>query len=350
MSNLGRKQQDVRQANRELVFRLFRRHKILSCTELAEKTGLSNAGAEKIIDGLYENGYVRLAAAPPRTSKGRRPIFYEINPDAGVITAFNFTDSEWYVLDLCGNELFAEPLEAGTVTESSVQKIITRTLEVLAGFDAPHICCLVALVGKSDKGTGKVVYSKRFTEGLELKKLLSEGLNVPVSIENDTYLMLAAEGDKRDLNDCVYMYIGKGISCAFRLAGKMYHGVQGLAGELGGLKFNYGGGLEQTLDFDTLKKSDAYLVTDKSGYDFATLERLAAYMARTAVLLDLDEIILGCPFPEVAAFLGKKLTQSAKTMNAHRLKVNVINMPKADDGLKLTAAATAHSVIIESIR
>ena len=102
MAEKGKIPQDIRVANRELIFKLLRKRTPLSCTEIARQTRLSNAGVEKIVDGLVEKNLLVVCKEEHPKVKGRRPICYGINGRAGAVAAFNFTDGYVSVLDIAG--------------------------------------------------------------------------------------------------------------------------------------------------------------------------------------------------------------------------------------------------------
>ncbi len=69
-----------------------------------------------------------------------------------------------------------------------------------------------------------------------LKKLLQRRLRVPVSIDNDVNLMTLAEwiyGAGRGVNNLVCMTLGTGVGGGLVLAGRLYRGTDGWAGEIG---------------------------------------------------------------------------------------------------------------------
>lgn len=71
---------------------------------------------------------------------------------------------------------------------------------------------------------------------LPVGKLLSERLNMPVYLENDANCAAVAEhrlGAGRGHDHLIYCTIATGIGGALILNGKLYHGMHGMAGEIG---------------------------------------------------------------------------------------------------------------------
>jgi len=70
-------------------------------------------------------------------------------------------------------------------------------------------------------------------------KLLERGLGVPVRVAND--LAVAAWGEKRfgaakGIDDVVLVFVGSGVGGGLILGGRLHHGAQGVAGEVGHVK------------------------------------------------------------------------------------------------------------------
>jgi glucokinase len=86
----------------------------------------------------------------------------------------------------------------------------TRTVQT-----SPHISCL---------------------RGVPLEELLSRTLSLPVVTENDANAAAYGEwvnGSGRGRQHMVYLTLGTGLGCGLVIAGKLYRGISGYAGEMG---------------------------------------------------------------------------------------------------------------------
>jgi glucokinase len=94
---------------------------------------------------------------------------------------------------------------------------------------------LAALVSVRD---GRALSSPNLPElnGLHLAKTLSEGLSIPVVLENDATAAAIGEhwlGSSKDVESSVFVTLGTGVGGGLILDGRVYRGVDGTAGEIG---------------------------------------------------------------------------------------------------------------------
>lgn len=95
----------------------------------------------------------------------------------------------------------------------------------------------VGIPGAVDNETGRVSHAVNLgVEGLELGAELAENLGVPVRVEND--VNAAALGafhllDLPDSRSMAYLNLGTGLAAGLVLAGQLWRGSRGTAGEIG---------------------------------------------------------------------------------------------------------------------
>lgn len=80
--------------------------------------------------------------------------------------------------------------------------------------------------------------------GMEIGKILSERLNLPVFVDNDVNAMALAEcrfGAARHSKEVLCVTVGTGIGGAVIIGGKVIHGYNYTAGELGHITINFEG-------------------------------------------------------------------------------------------------------------
>jgi glucokinase len=90
--------------------------------------------------------------------------------------------------------------------------------------------------------TGSVMVSNHLPlDGLPFKALMSERLDMPVVVDNDTNAAILAEhqaGAARGADDAVMLTLGTGIGGGLLFGGEVYHGTAGAAAELGHIVVN----------------------------------------------------------------------------------------------------------------
>lgn len=349
MAEKGKIPQDIREANRELIFKLLRKSAALSCTEIAKETGLSNAGVEKIVDGLVEKGLLVIKKEEYPKVKGRRPIRYCINGDAGAFAAFNFTDGYVSVADVAGKELFLErlPDSDGVYTREALCEFLDGLKAKCESENIRIAVSAVALVGKQRSGDGEIVFSKAFEEGINLKDIFENRLGVPAMITNDTYLALIAEMNCRKITDAVYIYFGNGISCAFVMGGLVYSGAGGFAGELGMLSFFGGEKYETELSKKVLEQIDE----TRDEREFASrTENIIAFLVNVCKIFDFRDVIIGGPYQTFSALAADKLNEKLAAEKFLATRASVAVSGSVGEGLFLSALGFAHSVLIRKLQ
>lgn len=104
----------------------------------------------------------------------------------------------------------SSPIQAVGVGIPGLLTASTRTVQT-----SPHIPCI---------------------SGVRLEGLLSSALSLPVVTENDANAAAYGEwisGAGRGRKHMVYLTLGTGLGCGLVIAGKLYRGASGYAGELG---------------------------------------------------------------------------------------------------------------------
>jgi len=96
----------------------------------------------------------------------------------------------------------------------------------------------VGAPGVIHEQTGVVVKSPNFPDwnNLPLKKTLEGSLNLPVFIENDANAAALGEqwrGAAKDIRSMIFLTLGTGVGGGIVLDGKIWHGADGMAGEVG---------------------------------------------------------------------------------------------------------------------
>lgn len=144
-------------------------------------------------------------------------------------------------------------------------------------------------------------------KNIEVRKIFSEKLGVPVFVENDARVAGLAEtrlGAAKGFRHVFYITVSTGIGSAIIIDGKIYHGADGAAGEFGQMKLLDGSILEQkfagpaierlfglptTQLADLIRKNDAGA---KAAVDYLT-HGIGTFLANVATLLNPQIIVVG---------------------------------------------------------
>jgi glucokinase len=217
-----------------------------------------------------------------------------------------------------------------------------------------------------------------------LGRLLSERLNIPVSLDHDAKSAAVGEyyfGGGKGEHSMVYIVVGTGVGAAIITDGKVFRGTNNMAGELGHITLNRDGELcpcgsrgcvetytsgpwlarryqhrKARIGGDELPRPvTGELVTELALHgDPVALqimreagEALGTAIASTAMLLDIERYIIGSSVAKAGDLLlepaRQTLINSAYRSIATRIRIDVSTM--VDDGPILGCAWQARSLL-----
>jgi len=219
-------------------------HGPLTRNRICELVGVSKPTASMMMTRLIAAGVVeergQVAGSP-----GRNAVLYaaRIDRPLGVAIAIDAFELRARVVDAAGSErplvTIQLPREVG---ERSAVDEVRRAIEeasAAAGTDPAAVHTVgIGTAGYIDPGGEGTLFSETLpgwpTTGL--RATLEQALGVTVYIENDVNLAAVAEretgaGEGRDV--FVLLWLGNGLGASFDIAGDLYRGTFGGAGEIG---------------------------------------------------------------------------------------------------------------------
>jgi predicted NBD/HSP70 family sugar kinase/biotin operon repressor len=236
----------LRDRNRRQLVDALRRRGSASRADLARLTGLSRSTVSTLVTDLQASGLVverEQDARPPQ--QGRPATLLALDGSAGLILGIDFGHDQVHVAiaDL-SRTILAERVQALDVDNSACESLsaaVALTGEAVAdaGLDAQRILAAgVGLSGPIDRETGTVHAGKILAgwDGIRPVAELSARLDLPVHLDNDANLGALAEvtlGAGVGARDALYLMVSGGIGAGLILAGELYRGTGGIAGELG---------------------------------------------------------------------------------------------------------------------
>lgn len=153
------------------------------------------------------------------------------------------------VIDIGGTVIKSGLFEDGEITAlrecptnagrggAAVLQTVAGVIKDYGAVEAAGICT----TGQIDAEEGVVKFAGPNIpnyRGLEIKRILSEQLGIPVFVENDVNAAALGEahfGGGRDYEDFLCLTYGTGIGGAIIRDGRVYHGTNFAAGEFGGI-------------------------------------------------------------------------------------------------------------------
>ncbi|TQL67955.1 putative NBD/HSP70 family sugar kinase [Nocardioides albertanoniae] len=245
----------LRTANRSQVLELLARSAPVSRADLAQQTGLSRSTVSSIVQELLGSGEIveTTAGALPRGG-GRPPSLLTVNGSPGTRVGVDIGHRHVRVAiaDLAGARLADREirLDADNSAVETIDRAAALVRECLAEAGIDPKTDRILGVGMGIPGPvdphGGIVVSPILANWMDLAPgdELARRLGVPVRVENDANLGALAEfaqGAAREVDDVIYVKASSGIGAGLILAGKLYRGVTGIAGEIGHVRFEDNG-------------------------------------------------------------------------------------------------------------
>ena len=223
------------------MVRLVRAHGAISRVALARELKLVASTAGIYADRLIENGYL-IESKPLARGLGRPPVLITLNPRKGRFIGVDFDARQIRTVAL---DFAQQPLEQRSRTiparaitggvlamiEESIREIIGPTQDDVLGIG-------LGVPGPVDAARG-IARAYQFIpdwRDVPVKTRIAAEFEVPVFVENNLRSMALAElwcGEGRGLQDLVCLGIRSGIGTGIIVGGKLLHGDNDMAGEIG---------------------------------------------------------------------------------------------------------------------
>lgn len=210
-------------------------------TDLAKDMDLSIPTVTKVVDKMYEQGYID-EYGKLETSGGRHPILYGLNTDSAYFVGVDVT---WNcvnigIINFKGDILKLQmgiPFERRDTLEC-IDELCHYIQNFINGLtlDQEKILHInVTLCGRVNPELGYCHSFFNFGER-PLAEILTERLKIDTSIDNDSRAMLYGEcikGVVRGAKNVLFINIGWGLGMGIMIDGKLYKGKSGFSGEVG---------------------------------------------------------------------------------------------------------------------
>ncbi len=212
-----------------------------SLADLASELGTSIPKITRIVSDMEDAG-ILADLGKQELGTGRRPSVYGLNPGAGHFVGVEVGQDSIAiaVTDFTGRVLqFHDgiPYEL-TSSEESVTGLCQTINKYIRKYHLNPESILSAGINLTGRVNHKTGYSYTYyiSEEKPIKEILEQGLNVPVSIENDSRGMAFGEymsGIAGDADTILFLNVGWGLGMGMVLDGKLFHGKSGFSGEIG---------------------------------------------------------------------------------------------------------------------
>jgi len=215
----------------------------VSRAQIARDSDLSKPTVSQALAALLEAGLVR-EAGRSRGSRGPAAVLYELNPRAGWVVGLDVgRDFVRAAIANLSGDIVARRDERARVRSQAT--LISQIGDIAHGVAAEAgvkwgqvTFATVGSPGVFDPETGHVALAHALPGWgrTGLVQAVQEVLGTKAGFENDVNLAALGEqwlGLGKDVSNFVYLHVGTGVGAGLVLAGELYRGQTGSAGEVG---------------------------------------------------------------------------------------------------------------------
>ncbi len=210
----------------------------LSCLEISLLIGKSIPLTTKMLTDLIKKGVVSETGFAQSTG-GRRPLMYSLKPEVLYVVAVAMDQliTRIAILDLHNKIVAEERIELPLAKNEAARSLLTQHISSVIERSGIHpdmfVGVGIGMPGFIDVKKG-INYSYLDNEGKNIAHYISNVMQLPVLIDNDSTLLALAElrfGAARNTKNTLIINIGWGIGMGLVLNGELYRGNNGFAGE-----------------------------------------------------------------------------------------------------------------------
>jgi glucokinase len=234
----------LRRVNSAEILRLLRLHGPCSRADLVRASGLSAPTVSSSVEYLERKGLVEEVGVG-NSKKGRPPGLLRFNRSFGYVAG---VDIGGFAVRIALADLEGDVIGRLSLTipvPATPQRLVSMIRVGLARLQKMHavpkgklVAIALGAPGITDLGAGVVRSAPHLAgwKNVPLRQMISASLGVPAAVENDVNLAALGEGwrgSARSVPDFVFVAIGTGVGAGIVLNGRLYHGADWSAGEIG---------------------------------------------------------------------------------------------------------------------
>lgn len=247
--------QDIRERNEKIVLYLIYKSKGISQSEVSLSTGLKPPTVLRIFSNLEQKELIKICSAQKDITdkKGRKPVFYCVNPKAFFIIGLNFwaKSVSIVIVDFRHDVVyensanFKKETDAIEVTDKLIQ-LIEESLKKLRIPRKKLLGIGIGSPGKIDMDKGRIMYYSEIDNmnDFNLGDIIEKKFGIPVYISNNCSVMALSEyryGESKGCDSLLAILIRTGVGGAFISGGKIFDNQNKTALELGHMSIDING-------------------------------------------------------------------------------------------------------------
>lgn len=234
----------MRELNRSLVLDLLKQKGPASRASIARVSTLAKPTVSTIIDELLKEGLVReIGTGKPTPEGGRPPILLEFNARSNYVVGVHIGVSQTTIVvaDARGSEIGRVQEQTSRADAADALAVIAKAIKNATAGSGASMKALAAVgvcvPGLVDLHTGTCLLAPNLGwKDVPVAEVLRNALGVPVFVHNTTQASAVAEnleGAGTGASSFVFLYAGTGVGAGVLSEGRLFHGADGIAGEIG---------------------------------------------------------------------------------------------------------------------
>jgi glucokinase len=252
--------ESLRIQNRKIILSLVFNEKILSRTEIANRSKMSKTTVSSLIEEMITDKIIIEVGEGISTKQGgRKPIYLSMNPDAFYIVGVDIGAYKtlFAISDASGNIILQDTIITETIGNSYDLMIIINKLKnmiEISGVKGKIIGMGIGIPGITDIAKGIAVSVPKLNwKNLNVKDIFEKEFGLQVYIDNNVNMEVLGEkwlGKGKNCNNFVFVSIGHGIGSGIMIDNKIYRGINYSAGEIGYMALSRSAFKESKYTFD----------------------------------------------------------------------------------------------------
>jgi predicted NBD/HSP70 family sugar kinase len=227
---------DVRKKNEQLVLRIIHKSEGISQSEVVQMTGLKPPTVFRIFSGLEESGLIEIVEKPaePAERKGRRPVYYGINPEARFIIGIDFwvKSASIVIVNFAGEPVFEQVRQLQTFIDANqvidvLKELIENSLQQ-SKIDRDRVIGIgIGAPGRVDIDKGEVVHYGRIRgmNNFSIKDPVEAAFGFPVYVHNNAAVVALSEyryGVAKEMKTLLTVLVRSGVGGSFISNGSIF--------------------------------------------------------------------------------------------------------------------------------
>lgn len=222
--------EDMSHVNCSHVLSVIRDCGEVSRKQISDITGLSWGGMTKIVNKLFESGYIVEGKSENVSGIGRTPNIIRINKERNFVIGLDINRMGFgaYVMNLAGEIQKEYSLEESFDNkEELLQTILDFTRGIISDFKEKNISAVgVAMQGMLDIEHGISIKFPHCHDwkNVPIKEILEEAYGIPVFMEHDPNCMLYSIMNEEESENMLLFRIDSSVGMAASVAGRIIRG------------------------------------------------------------------------------------------------------------------------------